>query len=69
MIEILDELAHKEKITITAHQWSVLDVDLALDNTSIKLSEHFEGLREVLIGELREVMSSELSPIPTSADI
>jgi len=55
-IEILDELAHKEKITITAHQLSILDVDLALDSTSIKLSAHFEGLREVLIGELREIL-------------
>jgi len=57
-IEILDELAHKEKITITAHQLSILDIDLSLDNNSIKLSDHFEGLREVLIGELREVFGN-----------
>jgi 5-methylcytosine-specific restriction enzyme subunit McrC len=55
-IEILDELANKEKITITAHQLSILDIDLSLENSTIKLSDHFDGLREVLISELKEIL-------------
>jgi 5-methylcytosine-specific restriction enzyme subunit McrC len=55
-IEILDELANKEKITITAHQLTVMDANLSVTNSSIKLSEHFEVLRINLIQELREIL-------------
>lgn len=55
-IEILDELANKEKITITAHQLTILDVELSLEKKSIKLSDHFDGLRQLLISELREIL-------------
>ena len=55
-IEILDELANKEKITITAHQLTVMDANLSVTNSSIKLSEHFEVLRINLIQELREIV-------------
>ena len=55
-IEILDELANKEKITITAHQLTVMDANLSVTNSSIKLSERFEVLRINLIQELREIL-------------
>ena len=55
-IEILDELANKEKITIMAHQLSILDTNLSLENNTIKLGNHFEGLRAVLISELKEIL-------------
>ena len=55
-IEILDELANKEKITITAHQLTILDIELSLKKNSIKLSDHFDGLRQLLISELREIL-------------
>jgi len=55
-IEILDELANKEKITITAHQLTILDIELSLEKNSIKLSDHFDGLRQLLISELREIL-------------
>jgi 5-methylcytosine-specific restriction enzyme subunit McrC len=55
-IEILDELANKEKITITAHQLTVMNANLSVTNSSIKLSEHFEVLRINLIQELREIL-------------
>lgn len=55
-IEILDELANKEKITIAAHQLTVMDANLSVTNSSIKLSEHFEVLRINLIQELREIL-------------
>jgi 5-methylcytosine-specific restriction enzyme subunit McrC len=55
-IEILDELANKEKITIAAHQLTVMDANLSVTNSSIKLSEHFEVLRINLIQELKEIL-------------
>jgi 5-methylcytosine-specific restriction enzyme subunit McrC len=55
-IQILDELANKEKITITAHQLTILDIELSLKKNSIKLSDHFDGLRQLLISELREIL-------------
>lgn len=56
-IEILDELANKEMITITAHQLTILDIGLSLENNSIKLSDHFDNLREILISELKEILT------------
>jgi len=55
-IEILDELANKEKITITAHQLTILDIELSLEKNNLKLSDHFDGLRQLLISELREIL-------------
>ncbi|TDE05814.1 McrC family protein [Flavobacterium sandaracinum] len=55
-IEIIDELAGNEKITITAHQLTILDRDLSLENKSMKLSNYFEGLRAILFSELSEIL-------------
>ena len=54
-IEIIDELANSEKITIMAHQLTILDAKLVIDN-SIPLSEFFKGLKINLIRELKEIL-------------
>ena len=57
-IEILDELADREKITIKAHQVSILDKEISiamLDNS--KLSDCFLTLKEKLKGELESILN------------
>lgn len=56
-IEIVDELANNEKITIKAHQVSVIDSGITIGKlNSVKLSECFENLRIRLKGELYKIL-------------
>ena len=48
-------MANSEKITIMAHQLTILDAKLVIDN-SIPLSEFFKGLKINLIRELKEIL-------------
>ncbi|MGL2963864.1 McrC family protein [Flavobacterium sp. RSB2_4_14] len=56
-IEIIDELANNEKITIKAHQVSVIDASISIEMLySLKLSECFENLRNKLSEELNDIL-------------
>lgn len=56
-IEIIDELANQAKITIKAHQVSVLDPTLTVERLNgNKLADCFAGLKAVLKGELEGIL-------------
>lgn len=56
-IEIVDELANNAKITIKAHQVTILDNKLSIDDlTSKKLNEVFDGIRIKLKEELNNIL-------------
>ena len=56
-IEIIDELANREKITIKAHQVTILDNELSIyDLNSKKLNDVFEGVRLQLKTELINIL-------------
>jgi len=56
-IEIIDELANREKITIKAHQVTILDNELSIDDLNTKkLSDVFEGVRLQLKTELINIL-------------
>lgn len=55
-IEIKDELANSEMITINAHQVTILDPKLDFTNSNIKLSECFLNLKDELIAELKNIL-------------
>ena len=56
-IEIIDELANKEKITIKAHQITILKNDLLIDDLkTMKLNDAFEDVRLRLKEELIAIL-------------
>lgn len=56
-ITITDELANKEEITINAHQLTILNTELSIDNlNNQKLSDFFSDLRNNLIVELKNII-------------
>lgn len=56
-IEIIDELANKEKITIKAHQVTILKNDLLIDDlNTMKLNDAFEDVRLLLKEELITIL-------------
>ena len=56
-IEIIDELANQEKITIKAHQVTILDNELSIDDLNTKkLSAVFDGVRLQLKSELISIL-------------
>jgi 5-methylcytosine-specific restriction enzyme subunit McrC len=56
-IIIVDELAHLEKITIKAHQVSILDKNMNLEQLNqMKLSDCFVELKEELISQLKKIL-------------
>jgi 5-methylcytosine-specific restriction enzyme subunit McrC len=58
-IEIIDELANHEKITIKAHQVSVMDKDLTIASLeSMRLSDCFVSLKNKLKGELEFILQT-----------
>lgn len=58
-ITITDELANKEEITINAHQLTILNTELSIDNlNNQKLSDFFSDLRNNLIVELKNIIVS-----------
>ena len=54
-IEILDELADNKKITIKAHQITIMDATLSMENDNLKLSDCFTNLRDNLVVELKSI--------------
>lgn len=57
-IDIKDELADSQQITINAHQVTILDAKLSIDDLcSKKLSDCFSDLRNNLIVELKNIIS------------
>lgn len=57
-IEILDELANDEKITIKAHQITIMNSSLSLDDETMKLSDCFSELRNNLVLELQTILAT-----------
>jgi 5-methylcytosine-specific restriction enzyme subunit McrC len=58
-IEIIDELAGREKITIKAHQVSVLDKEITIASLeSMRLSDCFVSLKNKLKGELEIILQT-----------
>lgn len=57
-IEILDELANDEKITIKAHQITIMNSSLSLDDKTMKLIDYFSELRNNLVLELQTILST-----------
>jgi len=56
-IEIIDELANREKITIKAHQVTILDNELSIDDLNTKkLSDVFDSVRLQLKTELITIL-------------
>lgn len=55
-IEIFDELAENAKITIKAHQVTIMDSTLNFRNGNIKLSDCFSALRDNLVIELKNIL-------------
>jgi 5-methylcytosine-specific restriction enzyme subunit McrC len=56
-ITIVDELAHLEKITIKAHQVSILDKTITIEQLNQqKLSDCFVNLKEELISQLKKIL-------------
>ncbi len=56
-IEIIDELAHQEKITIKAHQVSIIDKAITAELLNNRnLADCFKDLKSVLKGELAKIL-------------